>query len=143
MKNSTNINHHANLPIAISNLVDVHKEIFDKGVTVSLANLIMLRVSQVNQCSFCVIMHSNDARKAGETSERLDKLCVFEFVDDFTDAEKSALRWALALTSPDDHSKIPLLREDLRLHYSDETISALTLLIGMINLWNRVGISNH
>lgn len=143
MENRNAINHHSNMSDAVGYLQKVHIEIAKAGLENKLAHLIMLRVSQMNECAFCVKMHSEDARKEGESNERLDRLVVFNHVDDFDEAEKAALNWAEALTRLDSGTDYSSLRSGMREHFSEKTISAITLVTGMINLWNRVGVSNH
>ncbi|KAA0980217.1 carboxymuconolactone decarboxylase family protein [Pseudomonas sp. ANT_H12B] len=65
----------------------------------SLKHLIHLRASQINQCGFCVKMHTREAREANETNERLDRLIVWRHVSDFTSAERAALAWTDQLLS--------------------------------------------
>lgn len=141
--NADSINHHDQMAGAVDYLHKVHVAIAQAGVATTLANLIMLRVSQINGCAFCVKMHTEDARKTRETNERLDRLVVFRHVDDFDPAEKAALCWAESLTELNQLTDYPALRSEMRQHFSEKTISAITLLVGMINLWNRVGVSNH
>ncbi len=113
------------------------------GFDEKLHHLILLRASQINGCGFCVKMHSRDARKAGETNHRLDHLIIWRHTDDFSEKEKLAFEWTEALTKLDKEEDLPRLRKELRAHYSDQEISTMTAMIGMINLWNRVAISNH
>ena len=97
----------------------------------------------MNGCAFCVEMHAQDARNSGEQSKRLDHVVIFDHVDDFTAAEKAALSWAEALTNLEKYNDYQAMRDELRRYYSEQTISAITLVVGMINLWNRIGVSNH
>jgi AhpD family alkylhydroperoxidase len=113
------------------------------GVEAGLFHLIKLRASQINRCAFCVAMHTREARQDGETSERLDRLVVFDQVDDFTPAEKAALAWTEALTALDHRRDLAPLRTALRDHYSEEQIAAITEGVALINLWNRIGVSRH
>ena len=103
----------------------------------------MLRASQINGCAHCVKMHTRDAREAGETSERLDRLVVWPHVDDYSPREKAALAFTEAMTRLDDQSVLPGLRATLREHFSEQEIAALGADIAMINLWNRISISNQ
>ena len=113
---------------------------FDAG----LRHLVKLRVSQINQCAYCVKMHASEARADGETDERLDRLVVWAHVADFTAAEKAALAWAEALTVIDGRTDYATLRSELRrVQFSEVDITALTAAVAMINLWNRFQISAH
>lgn len=109
----------------------------------SLHHLVKLRVSQINQCAFCVKMHTKEARRDGETNDRLDRLIVWQQVTDFTEREKAALGWTESLTCLHNHTNLGALRSDLKRHFSEQEISLLTAIISMINLWNRIQISSH
>jgi AhpD family alkylhydroperoxidase len=106
-----------------------------------LKELVDVRVSQMNGCAFCLDMHTRGAREAGETSERLDLLAAWREVPSFTPRERAALAWAEALTriaethAPDD------LYEDLQAHFTEKEIVDLTLVIAIINTWNRTQIA--
>ena len=113
------------------------------GLPLLLHHLVVLRASQINACAFCVKMHISEARRDGETEARLDSLIVWRHVKVFSAAEKAALAWTEALTTLKDETEYGLLRVRLREHFNDEQISALSATIGMINLWNRVQISQH
>ena len=113
------------------------------GVDPKLFHLVKLRASQINRCSFCVQMHAREARQDGETSERLDRLVVWDEVANFTPAEKAALAWTEALTVLDHGRDLAPLRAELRAHFSDRQIAALTAGVALINLWNRIGIAQH
>ena len=124
-------------------LESVEGVIGDRGIDTNLHHLILLRASQINQCGFCVKMHTRDARRDGETDKRLDHLIVWRHVNDFTAREKAAFAWTEALTELHKPSDFSALRANLREHFSDNEISTLTSMIAMINLWNRIQISSH
>ncbi len=122
---------------------DIEAVLADKGIDRSLNHLVKLRASQINNCAFCVKMHTSEARRDGETDGRLDRLVVWRHVSDFTKAEKAAFAWTEALTILSDETDFAQLRAELRQDYSDDQIAVLTSLVSMINLWNRLGVSNH
>ncbi|MDX1742059.1 MAG: carboxymuconolactone decarboxylase family protein [Ruegeria sp.] len=127
----------------LGHLGATHELMATKGLPHTLSHLIELRVSQINECAFCVKMHSADARKDGETSERLDRLAAWRHAKDFTPAEKAAFAWAEALTYLERHTDYAALRSELRAHYDDQMISLITTCVSMINLWNRVQVSKY
>ena len=137
------VQHEMVLGNIIQHLGKTHELMAEKGLPHRLSHLIELRVSQINECAYCVRMHSSDARKDGETSERLDRLAAWSHMPDFTPAEKAAFAWAEALTYLDRNTDFAALRADLREHYEDEMISLITTCVSMINLWNRVQISKY
>jgi AhpD family alkylhydroperoxidase len=114
-----------------------------EGIEPGLKHLVTLRASQINRCGFCVQMHLAEARRDGETQDRLDKVIVWDQVDDFTAREKAALAWTEALTALDAKTDYRALRARLQQHFSGKEIGVLTAIIGMINLWNRVQVSHH
>ena len=57
----------------------------------SLRELIKLRASQINGCAFCIDMHYQDARAAGETEQRLYMLAAWRETDLYTERERAAL----------------------------------------------------
>ncbi len=143
MTTSTAINHYENVPDIVKRFVAASGEIGKSGLEPKLRHLVDLRASQINQCAYCVKMHTEEALKDGESQERLQRVIVWRHVDDFTAAEQAALAWTEALTSLDPKTDYETLRVDLREHFSDAQISAITAAVAMINLWNRVQVSNH
>nr|WP_174506628.1 carboxymuconolactone decarboxylase family protein [Acinetobacter sp. Marseille-Q1620] len=141
---TSNIDPKSNLPGVIQNLYQVHASLDTLALLESkLTHLILLRVSQINACAFCVKMHLAEARADGETQERLDRLVVWRHSADFTDQEKAAFEWAESLTTLQDKTDYAILRQNLLRHFNEQQISALTVLISMINLWNRIQISQY
>jgi AhpD family alkylhydroperoxidase len=110
------------------------------GLDKPLMELVKLRASQINGCSFCLDMHTKDARKHGETEQRLYPLNAWREAPFYTERERAALAWTEHLTRlPIDHASSAAYD---RLHelFSEIEAAHLTVLIGMINLWNRVSI---
>jgi len=127
----------------IEHLVKVEEVLKASGFDPILRHLIKLRVSQINGCAYCVNMHNREAREDGETNERLDHVVVWRHVDLFTDAEKAALAWAEALTTRGTNVNLEELHDRLEQHFSREDIGTLTLIVVMINNWNRLQIAMH
>ena len=111
------------------------------GLEKSLIELVKTRASQINGCAYCISVHTADARKQGETEERLYLLNAWRESPLYTERERAALAWTEAVTliaethAPDD------LYEDVRAHFSESETVNLTMLIGSINAWNRIAIS--
>jgi AhpD family alkylhydroperoxidase len=121
-------------------LIELERELETNGVEPSLFYLVKTRASQINGCAFCIHMHTRDARAHGETEERLYLLDAWRESPLYTDRERAALAWTEALTlvsqthAPDDVYK------ELTRHFDESEIAKLTLLIGTINIWNRLAI---
>jgi AhpD family alkylhydroperoxidase len=110
------------------------------GLEPLLLELVKTRASQVNGCAFCIQMHTRDARKLGETEDRLHLLAAWREAPMYTPRERAALAWTEALTllteghAPDD------VYAEVREQFSDAEIAKLTLAIGVINSWNRIAV---
>lgn len=137
------IRYQSEAPHVFELLFGVEQELAASGIDAQLRHLVKLRASQINQCAHCVKMHTAEARRDGETNDRLDRLVVWAHVADFTAAEKAALAWTEALTVVDPRTDYATLRAGLREHFSAAEIAALTVSIAMINLWNRIQVSAY
>ncbi|NOH21863.1 carboxymuconolactone decarboxylase family protein [Vibrio europaeus] len=106
------------------------------ALSLSLWELIKLRVSQLNQCAFCVDMHSKEALSSGESEHRLIGLAAWREMPIYSDAEKVALHWAEVIsrneTSSDEDFASTLAA------FGEQGVVILTLAINAINSWNRV-----
>ena len=106
-----------------------------------LKALVDLRVSQMNGCAYCIDLHSNEARRLGEVAQRLDCLAVWREVGFYTDRERAALAWAEAVTLASE-SRVPDdVYSEARKQFSEQQLVVLTVLVGVINSWNRIAIS--
>jgi AhpD family alkylhydroperoxidase len=105
-----------------------------------LIDLVKMRASQVNGCAYCLDVHSKDARKTGESEQPLYLLNAWRESPLYSQAERAALAWTEALTSVAEVHAPDADYDELRQRFSDEEIVDLTILIGMINLWNRLAI---
>ncbi len=143
MTTSTAINYEKHIPDVLKQMASVHDSIDAHHFDKTIYHLVLLRASQINQCSFCVKMHTEEARADGETTKRLDHVIVWQHSQLFTKREKAALCWTEALTHLTPNTNYGELRKTLREHFNENEMSALTANIGMINLWNRMGVSAH
>lgn len=111
------------------------------SVGARLRALVELRVSQINGCAYCVDMHSREARHAGETQQRLDCLPVWRETSFFDDRERAALAWAESVTLVSQTGVPDAVYEEVRKYFSDKEVVDLTLVIAVMNAWNRIAIS--
>lgn len=138
---SQRINYQNVAPEAVKGLSDIEKYIAASGLEQSLYELVKLRASQINGCAYCIDMHTKDARKAGETEQRLYSVSVWREVPYYSEKEKAALEWTEALTLISESSVPDSLYESVRKHFDEEEMTALTMVIVAINSWNRLAIS--
>ena len=133
------------LPDAMKALLALGTTAKNGGVPQQTLELVHLRASQINGCSFCVEMHARDLRKAGETDERLFAVAAWREAPYFTEAERAALALTEAATRLSDRADpVPdeVWKEAAR-HYDEKALSALILAIGLINFWNRLNVTTR
>jgi AhpD family alkylhydroperoxidase len=110
------------------------------GLDRHLQELVKIRASQINGCAFCLHMHLRDARKAGESQERLDLVSAWREAPVFSARERAALAWTEALTlvtqGVDDEVYAEVTAE-----FSAQELAYLSSAIGAINVWNRLGVA--
>lgn len=127
-------------PGATQALVAMRTYLRDCGLTERLRLLIEIRISQINGCAYCVDLHLEQARAAGETQQRLDCPCVWRDVAPFDARERAALTWAEALTLVAETHAPDEAFEALRAQFDDREIVDLSLAIAAMNAWNRFGV---
>ncbi len=127
-------------PEAYAALHAVEAAIAASGLEKTLIELVKMRASQINGCAFCLDMHARDARAAGETEQRLYVLSGWHEAPMFTDRERAALAWTDRLTRVATDGAPDHACDELVALFSPGEIAHLTLLVGMINLWNRVAL---
>lgn len=105
-----------------------------------LVSLIEIRTSQINSCANCLNMHTVFARERGETEQRIYLLSAWREAPCYTDRERAALGWTEALTRLSESSELEEARKTLAAHLTDEEQVKLTLMINVINGWNRLAV---
>lgn len=113
------------------------------GLERSLLHLVKLRASQINGCSFCVDMHSREARDDGESEQRLYLVAAWKESPLFSGRERAALAWTETVTRIADDGVPDALYDAARAEFSEEELAKLTVAVGMINIWNRICVSFH
>ena len=143
MNDTKTVRYEQEIPDVFNSMATVHQVMETHGFDRTIHHLVQLRASQINSCAFCIKMHTREAREDGETSDRLDRVIVWDQVRDFSEREQAALAWTEALTTLDSKTDFGALRARLRQHFSEKEIGVLTSTVAMINLWNRINISRH
>jgi AhpD family alkylhydroperoxidase len=111
------------------------------GLERSLIHLVRTRASQINSCAYCIHLHTREARNDGESEERLYLLDAWRDSPLYTDRERAALAWTEAVTLVADTHVPDAAFEEVRQHFAEDEIAKLTLVVAMINAWNRMAIS--
>lgn len=105
----------------------------------ALLELVRARASQLNGCAYCVDMHSRDARKGGESEQRLFALPVWRETPFFTDRERAALELTEAGTRLTDGPVTDEVYGRAAAQFSETELAELIWAITVINAWNRLG----
>jgi AhpD family alkylhydroperoxidase len=108
-----------------------------------LRELVRLRASQLNGCSYCVDMHATDALKAGDTTQRINALAVWRESALFTARERAAFTLTESITRASETHVPDADWEAASAAFSPAELGALVALIVTINAWNGVGVSTH
>ena len=111
------------------------------GLEPALLDLVKLRASQINGCAYCLDMHSKDARARGEREQRLYLLDAWRESPVYSARERAALAWTEAVTLVAE-SRVPdAVYEEVRRHFSDDEVLALTMTVVTINAFNRLNVA--
>jgi AhpD family alkylhydroperoxidase len=122
-------------------MASLEKYVEASGLEQKLLDLVKIRASQINGCAYCIVMHTNDARKHGESDEWMHLLNAWDEAPIYSARERAALAWTEAVTLvaqthvPDD------VYAEVRKQFSEKEIVDLTAAVAAVNTWNRIAIS--
>lgn len=116
--------------LASTSLTPIHKE------------LIKIRASQINGCAYCINMHTRDARKMGETEQRIYLLNAWRETQLYTEEEQAILAMTEEITLIQNHLSKATYDNARRL-FDEKYIAAIIMMITTINAWNRIAISTE
>jgi len=113
------------------------------GIAEGFSHLLRLRASQLNQCAFCVRMHTRDAISSGESSDRVSVLPAWRETEYFSQKERAALELVEAITLIADGQVPDAIYEQAAASLSRDEVAAIEWLAVVINTWNRIAISSR
>jgi AhpD family alkylhydroperoxidase len=129
-------------PAAYKAMLNLSTYVANSGLTKKHQELIKIRASQVNGCAYCIDMHTKDARKAGETEQRIYNLSVWRDTPFYDEQEQAILALTEEMTlitnrvSDATYNKAAAVLEPAYL-------AAVIMAIITINAWNRIGIGTE
>jgi len=106
----------------------------------TLVRLVEIRASQINGCAKCINMPAAEAREKGETEQRIYLLSAWREAPCYTDRERAALGWIEVLTRLSEGRKLEGAREALKAQFTEGEQVKLTLMVNVINGWNRIAV---
>lgn len=128
-------------PKAYTALFGLESYLSTSSIPPLLQELVRLRASQINGCSFCKNMHTDAAKKLGETDKRLSSLVNWRSSNLFDAKEQAVLEVTEAITLIADKGLSQETYNKVSDFLTEEEIAQLIMLIATINVWNRVGIA--
>ncbi|MBR0789118.1 carboxymuconolactone decarboxylase family protein [Bradyrhizobium manausense] len=129
-------------PAGAKALGGVYGYVMQSGLPATLVNLAYLRVSQINNCAYCLDMHTRDLVKNGVKIEKLALLQAWAEAGDLFDArERAALAWAETVTRVAETNVPDEAYQAARKVFSERELVDLTIAIGLMNAYNRLSIS--
>ncbi|WDZ78847.1 carboxymuconolactone decarboxylase family protein [Ensifer adhaerens] len=106
----------------------------------TIIELVKIRASQINGCANCINMHTQEARAKGETEQRIYLLSAWREAPCYSDRERAALGWTESLTRLSEGHTHEQAYAALKDHFTEEEQVKLTLMINVINGWNRLAV---
>ena len=109
----------------------------------ALRELVNLRASILNGCAYCVDMHTKDARKAGESEQRLYAVAAWHEAPFFDERERAAFALTDAVTLISEGHVPREIWDQARAQFEPGELAQLVWAITAINSWNRIAISTR
>jgi AhpD family alkylhydroperoxidase len=133
------------LPGAMQAIQGLKAAIHKGGVPPATLGLVHLRASQINGCSTCLDAGARQAKKEGETDERLFAVAAWRGAPYYTDAERAALALTEAVTRLNDREDpVPdEIWDEAAKHYDEQALAALILSIALANVYNRLNVTTR
>ncbi|MBO9204301.1 MULTISPECIES: carboxymuconolactone decarboxylase family protein [Niastella] len=128
-------------PAGYKAILGLEKFIESTPLTKVHKDLIKIRASQINGCAFCIDMHTKEARKAGETEQRIYALNAWRDAPFYTDEEKAILALTEEVTLISHNQVSNATYEQAARLFGEAYLAQIILSIITINVWNRIGIT--
>lgn len=138
----TRINIEKTAPAGYKAILGLEGFIESTPLTRTHKDLIKIRASQINGCAFCINMHTKDARKAGETEQRIYALNAWRDTPFFSEEERAILALTEEVTLISNHVSDATYEQAAKV-LEETYLAQVILAIITINAWNRIGITTN
>lgn len=128
-------------PAAYQAMYALEKYLSTSNLSPILKELIKMRASQINGCAFCINMHTTDARKYGETEQRIYLLSAWRETTLFTEEEQAVLALTEEVTLISNHVSDATYQRVANF-FNEEEVAQIIMAIVTINAWNRIAITS-
>ena len=129
-------------PQAYKAMLGLNAYLAQSSLSTKHQDLIKIRASQINGCAYCIDLHTKDARKAGETEQRIYALNAWRETPFFTDEEQAILALTEEVTFISNRVSDQTYQNAANL-LDEKYLAEVIMAIVIINAWNRIGISTH
>ncbi|WP_243524992.1 carboxymuconolactone decarboxylase family protein [Bacillus pseudomycoides] len=124
-------------------MAGLEKYLMTTSIDETLKELIKIRASQINGCAYCIDLHTKDARKLGETEQRIYALNAWRETPFFTEAERAVLALTESITLVAETHVPDEVYEEVRKYFEEKQVAEIIMQIVAINAWNRIGVSTR
>ncbi len=121
-------------------MAELERAVRSATLAPELLELVRIRASQINGCTYCLAMHNRDARAGGEHQTRLDTIAAWRERPYYTARERAALAWCEALTELPRSGAPDEVYAAVAAEFCPQETAALTFAIVTINGWNRLAV---
>lgn len=128
-------------PKAYEVMYAMEKYLSNINLSFLLRELIKIRVSQINKCAFCIQLHTADARKAGETEQRIYALSAWQESPLFTEEECAVLTLVEEITHISKQGVQDKTFLDVQKYFDNNQIAQIIIAINQMNFWNRIAVA--
>ena len=129
-------------PAGVKALGGVYRYVIQSSLQAALVELVYLRVSQINNCAYCLDMHMRDLLKKGQKIEKLGLVQAWaEAGSLFDERERAALAWAETVTRVAETGVPDETYQAVRTVFEERELVDLTIAISLMNAYNRMAIS--
>jgi len=138
------ININTTEPHAYKAMLGLEAYLANTEISKTIKELVKIRASQINNCAYCLAMHTKDAIKYGESAERLFIVSAWhEAESHFTEEERVALKMTEEITQISQHGLSDETYQKALKVFSEKQIAEIIMVIVTINAWNRIAISTQ
>ncbi len=128
-------------PAAYQAMFQLENYVKQSGLDKKILALIKIRASQINRCAFCIDMHTKEARKNGETEQRIYSLNAWRDTPFFTSKERAVLELTEAISLIAENHVTDSVYQEVSRYFSENEIAQITMAVITINAWNRIAIT--
>lgn len=134
------VDYRKRFPAGMRAMAELERAVRSATLEPELMELVRVRTSQINGCTYCLAMHNRDARAHGEHQTRLDTVAAWREAPYYTARERAALAWCEALTELPRAGAPDEVYATVESEFTPEETAALTFAIVAINGWNRLAV---